>query len=429
MKRLKELMEKRKGLSLQIRALAEKDAPTPEEMAEAEGLVQQREALDRQMALLEAAEPEPRGAGEGFEGGEFSVGERREELKPFANLGEVMLAVRGASVRGGVVDDRLLMQTRAAGGANTLVPSQGGFAVQTDIADSVVKRVYEVAQFAPKCRRVRIGNGSNAFEEMVVDETSRATGSRYGGVRAYWANEAATVTASKPKLTKRRIELDKIMAFYYSTGEVTADAQAMNSVAMQAVPEEIAFALDDALFRGDGAGKPLGILNASSLVQVAKEGSQTADTIVAANVQKMRPRIWSRSKANGEWYINGEITPQLEAMYIAAGSGGFPIYMPPNGLSGSPYGTLYGRPVVETEYNSALGDLGDIAFLDWNEYLLIDKAEGVQGSSSLHVEFLTDQEVFRWIYRVNGQPNWASALTPFKGSATLSPFVTLAERA
>ena len=39
------------------------------------------------------------------------------------------------------------------------------------------------------------------------------------------------------------------------------------------------------------------------------------------------------------------------------------------------------------------------------------------------------ERAFRWMYRVNGRPKWKSALTPFKGSNTQSPYITLATRA
>ena len=44
-------------------------------------------------------------------------------------------------------------------------------------------------------------------------------------------------------------------------------------------------------------------------------------------------------------------------------------------------------------------------------------------------QFLTDETVFRFVYRCDGQPAIASALTPYKGTGnTLSPFVALATR-
>jgi hypothetical protein len=62
-----------------------------------------------------------------------------------------------------------------------------------------------------------------------------------------------------------------------------------------------------------------------------------------------------------------------------------------------------------------------------SQYMVATKG-GLRGAESIHVSFTTDQTAFRWIYRVDGQPTWKSALTPFKSSNTLSPFVTLAAR-
>jgi HK97 family phage major capsid protein len=65
---------------------------------------------------------------------------------------------------------------------------------------------------------------------------------------------------------------------------------------------------------------------------------------------------------------------------------------------------------------------------DFSQYLLADKG-GMQTASSTHVKFLYDETAFRITYRVDGQPVRGSAITPFKGSKSLSSFVTLAARA
>jgi len=141
--------------------------------------------------------------------------------------------------------------------------------------------------------------------------------------------------------------------------------------------------------------------------------------------------MWSRliaaSRANALWLINQEIEPELSTMAIAAGTAAFPIYMPANGISGLPYSTLYGRPVIPVEQASALGDVGDIAVVDLGQYLLADKG-GMQTASSIHVQFIYDETAFRVTYRVDGQPVRATTITPFKGANALSSFVTLAAR-
>jgi len=42
--------------------------------------------------------------------------------------------------------------------------------------------------------------------------------------------------------------------------------------------------------------------------------------------------------------------------------------------------------------------------------------------------FLSDEQVFRFVIRVDGQPSLAAPLTPFKGTNTTGPFVTLDAR-
>jgi HK97 family phage major capsid protein len=87
---------------------------------------------------------------------------------------------------------------------------------------------------------------------------------------------------------------------------------------------------------------------------------------------------------------------------------------------------LFGTPIVAVEQCSALGTVGDIVLADLGQYLLIDRPPQV--ASSMHVRFVYDEMAFRFTYRVNGQPAWKSALTPYKGSNSLSPFVTLETR-
>jgi len=164
------------------------------------------------------------------------------------------------------------------------------------------------------------------------------------------------------------------------------------------------------------------------VVSVAKEAGQAAATLVTANIFKMWSRMWARSRSNAVWFINQDIEPQLMALDIPVGTGGMPVYLPQGGLSQSPFGTLLGRPVIPVEYAATLGTVGDICLADLSQYILIDKG-GVEAASSIHVQFLTDETAFRFVYRVDGQPAWNAPLTPFKGTNTLSPFVSLATRA
>lgn len=187
------------------------------------------------------------------------------------------------------------------------------------------------------------------------------------------------------------------------------------------------FMTEDAIFEGTGAGQPLGIKTAPCTIAVAKEVGQAAKTILYENVLKMWSRTWARSRRDAAWFINQDCEPQLYAMSQVIGTAGVPVYLPANGISGNPYGTLFGRPVIPVEYADTVGTQGDITLADYSQYVLADKG-GIQSATSMHVAFLTDEMVFRFTYRCDGEPIWHTALTPFKGSATLSPFVQLQVR-
>lgn len=356
--------------------------------------------------------------------------------RPFGSFGDQLIAIAHAatSARTGKVDQRLTAiadyerTVLAATGASEGVASDGGFLVQHDFASEVMAGMLAGGEVMNRVRRIPLSSGANGIKLNAIDETSRALGSRWAGVRAYWAAESATLTSSRPKFRRITLELNKVIGLFYATSELLQDASALESIASQGFTEELRFATEDAIIRGTGAGQPLGILSAGGVVSQAKETGQAAATIVSTNIMKMMTRMPARNFANAVWTINQEAFPQLQQMYVATGDGGQLVYMPPTGISASPYGTLYGRPVVPTEYNAALGTVGDIILADFSEYLMIEKS-APEWASSMHVQFLTDEMTYRMTYRVDGQPSLASAITPYKGSATQAHFVTLATRA
>lgn len=355
-------------------------------------------------------------------------------------FGEFLIAVRKAA-EGEGFDPRLRkhdlrqMQVRAAAGLSETVATDGGFLVTQDIGQTLQKAAFDTGLIAKNTTEIPLSSNANGVKIPAINETSRADGSRWGGVQAYWADEASTLTSSKPGFGKVELNLKKLIGLCYLTDELQQDASAMGSYLSQAFTEEFAFKLDDAVIRGSGAGAPLGILNAACVVSVAKETNQAAATILYANVSKMKQRMLPRSFQRAVWYVNVDCQPQLEQMTIPAKNmagtenvGGWPAYLPPGGANNAPYGMLFGRPVIPIEQAETCGTVGDVMLLDLAMYLMATKG-GVQTASSIHVKFITDENAYRFVLRVDGQPALKSAITPYKGSGTLSPFVTLATRA
>lgn len=340
-----------------------------------------------------------------------------------AAFGDMLMAVARAGQNRGL-DPNLI---EASQGSNESVDADGRFLVEKDLADGLLMRTFQIAGIANRARRIPISAKSNGLKINALKDDSRATGSRWGGVQAYWIGEGDSLTPSRPKFRRMNLELKKLTGLIYATSEMLNDSTALASVIEQAFPAEFAFMLDDAMFEGPGTSQPLGFMKAGGKVSVTKETGQAAKTIVKENIDKMWSRLRPGSIPEAEWWINSDCFPQLNSLSQVIGTGGVPVYLPPGGLSGSPYGTLMGRPVRPIEYCETVGTEGDIVLADPTQYVIIDKGD-IQYATSVHVAFLTDEQAFRFIYRVDGQPVDDKPITPFKGTNTQSTFVTLATR-
>ena len=404
-----------------------------EQTTRANEIAERIKALDPEIASMEVIREAQRNAPAGGAATptmELAAAEKPESLPtPFRTLGDQLAAVARAAQNPHATDPRLLT-IQAATGASEGVASDGGFLVQTDFSTELLRLVHETGQLSRRCDRKPISAGANGLKINAVDETSRVDGSRWGGVLAYWTAEAGSLTKSKPTYRQMELTLQKLTGLYYATDELLMDVTALGAFAQDAFAEEFGFKVDDAIFRGGGAGMPLGILGHAGTVSVSKETGQAAATIVKENIESMYARAWARSLPNMEWFINQDCWPQLFKLSQVVGLGGVPVFIPPGGLSAAPFGSLLGRPVTPIEQCETVGTVGDIVLADFSQYLIIEKGS-IEAASSIHVQFLTDETVFRFILRMDGQPKRNAALTPFKGGSgkTQSSFVTLATRA
>lgn len=393
-------------------------ALTAEETARLDAITAALAPLDAELDRWEAQQ-----ARERTEAGRVTLGKDLATEKPWKNLGEFAIAVYRAGLGQGM-DPRLAPQA-AASGMSTVTPEDGGFAVPIEFGGPIEKTMWDTGQILSRVSARDLQGDAITFN--VINETSRVTGSRRGGVQGYWVDQGTAPASSQVKLARVEMKLRKLAALGYLTEEAMADAPFLASELNDAFVEELLFLTEDAVIEGSGAGQPLGVLNAPCVISVAKETSQAAASILTTNLSKMWARLPARSKANAVWLINVDCEPQLDELSLPAGTGA----LEPRFVTYGPDGALRikGRPVIAVEYCATVGTVGDLILADFSQYRLIRKATGVETASSIHVRFTQGESTLRAIYRVDGQPLPRAAITPFKGTNTLSPFVTLATRA
>jgi HK97 family phage major capsid protein len=325
----------------------------------------------------------------------------------------------------GRCSDRL-EKLRAATGANETIGSDGGFLIQPDHADMLFTASKDSGTLAARCLSVPVSGNSTTIN--LVDETSLADGSQFGGVKSSWRAEATQVSPTRPKFRIENVRLDVLESLFYATEEQLEDAGQLEAFANVAFATSMGWKLDDAIINGTGAGMPLGVLNSTCLIPIAKEASQTTSTVIYQNVDKMVDRMLPGS-TEPVWYVHPDVVQQLRGMFWKGGSTTeYPVYLPYQaGADASKTGNLLGYAVEKKQQCKALGSVGDIIFGDFSKYALFRK-RGILASQSAHVAFLTSERVFKWNLRAGGMPLFNKPITDAYGSTTRSPFIALAVR-
>lgn len=411
--RLEEDVQRREGIAARNAVLTaprarqtEADPLDPPE-PEATGTRQNNAATQRPAARVPAA---PRVQANGNAG--------------FRHLGDFANAVRNASMRGGDIDARLRNAAVTTYG-NEGTGADGGFAVPPDFRTEILSPVFNEDSLLAMTDRLQ--SSSNTIT-LPTDSTTPWQTS--GGIQSYWTAEGGTKTQSKPVLGETTLKLHTLATLIPVTEELLEDAPAMGAYLNRKAPEKMDFKVSDAIVRGTGVGMPLGFLNSPALVTVAAEGGQTADTINVTNLAKMWGRLPVQSRRTAVWLMHPDAEAQLPLMTLA----NQPVYLPPGGVSGNMYGSLWGRPVIPHQVAETVGDVGDVMLVDLKQYLTVTKngngrdANGIKSDVSIHLWFDQDMVAFRFTMRVAGQPWWPAAITQRDGANTQSPYVVLAAR-
>ncbi len=314
-----------------------------------------------------------------------------------------------------------------AHGKATLVEgtdSAGGFLVPETFNASLIATGLESAVVRSN-GAFTVPMSSDTLRYPRINETTRVS-TVYGGVMAYWQGEGGTYQESEPVFGNITLTAKKLMGYTKISDELLADsAISLDPFLRRMFAEAWAHFEDIAFLRGTGSGQPLGILNAPALIGVTR---QDTDDLIFEDILNVWSRVMVESRPRGIWITNHDNLPKLLRMHAAntvSNAYGAQLVFINNIRDG--YGmSIFGRPLVVSEKMSAGGTVGDLGFFDLGNYIIGDR-QPLTIDVSNQVYWTTGYVAFKFTERVDGQPMIASALTPYKGTNTLSAFVTLAE--
>jgi HK97 family phage major capsid protein len=332
----------------------------------------------------------------------------------FVSLGDY---VRTVFNKGRTNDPRMNKVMEVMNAYSSVDPSTGGFLIPETFSSDIRDLVLENSVVRPRASTIQL-TGPQLIP--FVDQTTHV-GSVFGGMSFSRVKESTSVTPTEAKFGRVRLDPTKMMGTARVPNELWADAPALTTWLMAALPRGIAFFEDIDFLTGDGASEPLGVQNSGAAITISAETGQTASTIVVQNILKIYARVLPQSLGSAVWLANPTVFPELMQLAITVGTGGAPVML--MDIRNGPNLSLLGRPLVLTEKVPALGSAGCIGLYDLGFYLIGDR-QAVSVESSEHSRFANDETELKAIVRNDGRPWIQSAITPVNGD-TLSPFVML----
>jgi HK97 family phage major capsid protein len=264
---------------------------------------------------------------------------------------------------------------------------------------------------------------SRTLTMPALDQTitpSTGTSAFDAGVVAAWTAESGSIPETSPTFTPLTLNAHKLSGHTIASNELESDsAIALEQLLTRLFGQAIGRRRLHAFLRGDGTGKPLGVLNAPAAIAVSRTGS--GNNFDAADVPLMARRLYPGSLVNAVWFIHPFLLSDMTSMAFGSNS----LITWADIKTGAP-GALFGLPYYPVEFASAPGTAGDVFLCDWSYYLIGNRG-GTSIAMSDHARFLNDDRVWRFTHRVDGQP-WTrgpSILSDGAGTNTVSAFTYL----
>lgn len=294
--------------------------------------------------------------------------------------------------------------------------SQGGFAVPEMYLTDVKMLSPEESVVRSRAAVIPAG-GDSPDTTLNFPILNQGANGVLGGVAVQWTAEGTAKPDTTADLKELQLTPKEVSASTVLTDKLIRNWSAASSFISNLLSQATSAAEDIAFLRGDGVGKPKGILNATGTARVDRAVN---NQIAFADVSKMRSSLYSASLSNAVWIANQSILPQLVSLQDANGRY---IFLRGDITKGIP-DTLYGMQIVFTGRTPALGSKGDLMLVDFSKYLIKD-GSGPFIAASPHVLFQQSKTMIRITWNVDGQPWVTDPLTLEDGVTQVSPFVVL----
>lgn len=275
---------------------------------------------------------------------------------------------------------------------------QGGFLVPEEFVASIVEYKEPANIVWPRATVIPMATDRLRMPKL-AQVSSGASLDHFGGVSFSWLDETDTKTKTKPTFESLALNAHKLAGYTAISDELLMDSPInLANYLTNLLGRAWMWTTDSVFINGNGAGKPMGVINDPAINLVAR---QTANTVGLTDINNMYAALPSHFDAGAVWFADKATLALLlnlrdlnEALLIR--ESGFAVK---DGV----VPVMKGHPVILSDGKTpTTGNQGDVILGNWREYF-IGNRQSVSIRSSEHILFLEDMTAIRVTGRVDGQ--------------------------
>lgn len=335
----------------------------------------------------------------------------------FTSASDYMVALYNFRTRGRYDSRFEKLEVKALSGE---IGGSGGFLLPTEMQRDILLARGEMSFLRSRAKIVQMGSRVVPYPALDYSQGASGVSAFFGGIKVYYIEEGEEITESEFKVKNVELHARYLAGLTLIPNTLISDSPISLTSFLggnNSFGGALAFKEDYDALNGDGAGKPLGILNSPSKLTVARN---TANDFKFVDAVTMKSKMLMSGFP--VWIINQSVMPKL---YTFVDAGNNNLFLPAvRGLDGKPMDMLLGNPIIWTEKLPVLGTAGDVLFVDLGFYLLGDR-NTVSMDIDTSVKFTSNKTAFRVLEGIDGQPWLANTIKLADGVTMVSPYVVL----
>lgn len=277
--------------------------------------------------------------------------------------------------------------------------TSGGFLVPEEFEASIIQYREPTNIVWPRATIVPMATDTLLWPKLGQISTGSNV-NHFAGVVFNWTEEAAAKTETQPTFENITLQAKELSAYTQISDTLLADSPInLINFLTDLFRRAWMWTTDKVYVDGDGAGKPLGVIEDPQVIMVNRAGAGAVTLTDISNMYEQHPTHFMNGAV---WFMNKVIEARLLNERSTTND---LLLRNMISIKEGRINTLKGHPIILSDNKTpAIGTKGDVILGNWRDGYYIGRRQGVTIARSEHVAFINNMTTIRATGRVAGLP-------------------------